>query len=487
MHNEELLKEHINDLIFYIAINFWYVFLLLAIIFMLVMIKFLKDYLNLQLRVKRVNSEILEPLAKVQNSEEMQNLLTRVDSFFSLVVSGFYVKRGDIYFLDIFSHEDKEVVLPQRIYQKDIVEEEKSDSCIRYIFMAKEVLLVVYTKNGLDIEYDKGVFDLFAAYYEKIVTRIHRNALEMAQERSKDIMKQFLNIRSTTETFLEFVVSLLHKKADAQMVVVGNQENKKEKTFRFGMNPVHKKRFFIRNTPYIVDIYTQQPLAQDIIDEIGKFLDVAGSYFENVDRDSKMVQNYIEFLRFWVQSLEMQSRYFVNHSLKVKTVSIEIAKNLFMDEKNITRISLGAELHDVGMIGKISSLLDKSNVEKSKLDLVKYHPVIGGMLVEPINGAYPIVDIIRYHHERYDGRGYPYGISGKDFPINAQIVALAEYYVGITSARAYRPAVSHEKALEKIQMQKDMLVQERIIDAFIEGAETIKKKLDLIDAKHQKK
>ena len=481
--NELLLKDYINDIIFYIAINFWYIFLITAIIFLLLTIKLLKDYINLKFRLKEINKNLLEPLAQIRESDEFEGYLSILDRFLHLEASALYSKRGEVYFLDIRSRHDADVGLEQRLYKKDLVEHKKVGKFERYIFHSDEAALVCYAKEEIDLEYYRGILETIVAYYEKVATKAHRSALEAAEERSKDIMQRLFNIRSTTETFLKFVVSLLRKKTDARIIVLSNKLTKKQKVFRYGDETPHKKRFYIRNTPYILDIFTKTPLDSATIDEIGKFLDLAGSYYENLDTDSKMVRNYIEFLRFSVRALEVQSPFFINHSQKVRIVSIEIAKNLLLDEKSIAALALGAEFHDVGMIGKIENILDKKHVKGSELDIIKYHPVIGALLVEPIDGAYAISDIIRYHHERYDGKGYPYGISGKAFPLGAQIVALAEFYVGITSPRAYRKPLSHDEAIQKIAEQKNALVHERVIEAFLENHSGIKSKLELIDAK----
>ena len=120
-------------------------------------------------------------------------------------------------------------------------------------------------------------------------------------------------------------------------------------------------------------------------------------------------------------------------------------------------ICIASALHDVGKIAIPSEILNKpGRFTDEEFAVMKNHTVIGSDMMEavPVHGSEPLItvarDICRWHHERWDGRGYPDGLKGDDIPISAQIVALADVYDALTSARVYKPAYPHEKAVEMI-------------------------------------
>ena len=128
-----------------------------------------------------------------------------------------------------------------------------------------------------------------------------------------------------------------------------------------------------------------------------------------------------------------------------------------LSPSDITLISTASALHDVGKISIPGEILNKpGRFTDEEFTIMKRHTVIGSDMMEavPVQGSGPLVkvarDICRWHHERWDGRGYPDGLKGDGIPISAQIVALADVYDALTSPRVYKPAFPHEKAVEMI-------------------------------------
>ncbi|SMC10038.1 HD-GYP domain-containing protein [Nitratiruptor tergarcus] len=483
--NSILLQQKLSDATFYIAINFWYVFLIIAILFFLLSIKLFKDKAILKYKLRNQN-DAFEKLSHLRKIGEIEAFLGYYCKIIEADVLALYLRRGDIYILESKSNELKDIEVPPRVYKRELKEYKKLSSYHIYYLEShyEKALLAIFTKKELAIEEIRGFLDMFLAYYERLNELYKEINLTTIFDSSKNLLTNIMKYQHGTETFLKFVVSLLLKTTHATGMVLKNRENpKKIDIFKHPQEYRFKKDFYIRNTPYILEIYTKDPMSEKEITEVGSFLDLAGSYFENLDASSKMVANYVDFLKLSNKALEMQSKYFRNHAQKVKLVSIEIGKNLFLDEASIDILALGAELHDIGMIGKIENFLDSGKIDKKELDLIRYHPIVGSVIVEPINNVYPIAPIIKYHHERFDGTGYPYGLKGKDIPLLAQIVALAEYYIGVTSPRAYRKAYSHEEALADIKKQKDKLVEGNIIDAFVQNHEGIREKLQVLQTK----
>lgn len=128
-----------------------------------------------------------------------------------------------------------------------------------------------------------------------------------------------------------------------------------------------------------------------------------------------------------------------------------------LSEAEIDLISMASSLHDIGKIAIPDNILNKpGRLTKEEFEVMKTHSAIGYSLIEevPYNKDEPLLkissEICRWHHERYDGRGYPDGLKGDEIPIYAQVVSLADVYDALTSERVYKSAYSHEKAIEMI-------------------------------------
>ena len=114
-------------------------------------------------------------------------------------------------------------------------------------------------------------------------------------------------------------------------------------------------------------------------------------------------------------------------------------------------ISQAALLHDIGKIGvDLSELNHPGALDKSQRDRFKLHPTIAVKILEPIMLLAPVIPIIKHHHENYDGTGYPAGLAGETIPLGARILAIADSFDAMTSDRAYRKALSIEKASEEL-------------------------------------
>jgi len=479
-----MLEQKVDEVLFFIAVNFWYIFLAFAILFFFLSIKLFKDKARLWGRFRRFNAFFKELATRKKEGEIEQFLIDNKDIFGADAVA-LYIRRGDIFILQA-SSEGGVVDFKNRIYRRDVIEEIKEANRYRYMVESEDgqALLALYAKREIDIEEVRGFIQSVLAYYLKAAQAWKEHTISNLSTASKEMLSSVMRMQYGTETFLKFVISLLLKiDGVTGVMLINKNQPKKAKVFRYPEKGEYKKRFFIRNTPYILDIFSTKPLEREEIVRIGSFLDLAGSYFENASENSRLIHNYINFLRLSNEALELQSPYFKNHAKKVRIAAVETAKALFLDERSIDTVALGAELHDIGMVGKIESFLDSRRIDKNELDLIRYHPIVGSILVEPISHVYNIAPLVKFHHERFDGTGYPYGLKGKDIPVLAQIVALAEYFVGITSPRAYRRALEFGEAIVELKKQRNRLVDGGIIDAFLEVADGIKKKIELLDAK----
>lgn len=160
----------------------------------------------------------------------------------------------------------------------------------------------------------------------------------------------------------------------------------------------------------------------------------------------------LDLLRSLVIAVDNKDRYTRRHSEEVTAYSLMIAQALGLPEEMKRSIHVCGLLHDLGKIGVPDRILRKpGHLEPDEVAVMNQHPVIGALIVSSIPEMQDVVPGVRYHHERYDGLGYPDGLSGSDIPLIARILAVADVFSAMTTHRPYRKALSHAEALEQIE------------------------------------
>jgi HD-GYP domain-containing protein (c-di-GMP phosphodiesterase class II) len=139
------------------------------------------------------------------------------------------------------------------------------------------------------------------------------------------------------------------------------------------------------------------------------------------------------------------------HGARVSGLAEAIAVRLGWSESKLEVLRLGARLHDVGKVAISTRVLTKPGpLDEVELRVIRTHPLIGARLVGAVGNVRQALPYVLYHHERWDGGGYPTSRAGEEIPIEARVLAIADAYDAMTSTRPYRRAVSHERALEEI-------------------------------------
>lgn len=157
----------------------------------------------------------------------------------------------------------------------------------------------------------------------------------------------------------------------------------------------------------------------------------------------------IETLRFTVEAKDNYTR---GHSDRVSEYSVLIGKKLGLPPKDLETLKIGGLFHDIGKIGISDSILLKNGkLTNEEYDEIKTHPIIGKNILSNAAIFQDIIPIVLYHHERYDGKGYPYGLSDKDIPLLARIVAIADAFDAMTSRRSYRNELDIEYVKEELK------------------------------------
>lgn len=160
-----------------------------------------------------------------------------------------------------------------------------------------------------------------------------------------------------------------------------------------------------------------------------------------------------QVVKSFVVSVEAKDVYTFGHSDRVSKYAVALAKTLpeFQDEKKLHNLHLMGLLHDIGKINIPESILGKaSDLTKEEYELIKTHTIVGARMIEKVEGLEELKSGVLYHHERWDGKGYPTQIKELEIPLESRILAIADAFDAMTSTRAYRNALSDKEAFKRI-------------------------------------
>jgi len=157
-----------------------------------------------------------------------------------------------------------------------------------------------------------------------------------------------------------------------------------------------------------------------------------------------------------------------SHSEVTAHYSAQIAMALGLPPDEIKSIRAASLLHDLGKIGISAEILLKSSkLTKEEFEQIKKHPQIGANIIKPIKIMHNTIPLILYHHERWDGKGYPAGLKGEKIPMGARIIAIAEVYVALTSNLPWRKAYSKKEAMEIIKKGSGTQFDPKVVNALL--------------------
>ena len=191
---------------------------------------------------------------------------------------------------------------------------------------------------------------------------------------------------------------------------------------------------------------------------------------ENMALYDNLMQSLIASLKSLVGAIEAKDKYTRQHSSRVTQYAIEIAQIMGCSEDDLQRIRTCAPLHDIGKIGISDSILNKtSKLTDEEFDIIKSHPLIGVNIVSPLGLDKNEIAIIRNHHERWDGNGYPDGLKADNIPFLSRILVVADSFDAMISDRAYRKAIPFEKCIEELIRNKGTQFDPDVVDASIKA------------------
>jgi putative nucleotidyltransferase with HDIG domain len=177
---------------------------------------------------------------------------------------------------------------------------------------------------------------------------------------------------------------------------------------------------------------------------------------------------FLEGVQMLARAMEAKDAYLRGHSVRVSRYAVETGRLLGLEDAELEQIRIGGELHDIGKIGTRESLLQKpGSLTDDERHQISEHPVLGERMLAPLARESPaVLRIVRSHHERLDGSGFPDGLRGKDIPLEARIVAVADSFDAMTSERPYRDPRRPDEALGELRRVSGSQLDPEAVEAF---------------------
>jgi HD-GYP domain-containing protein (c-di-GMP phosphodiesterase class II) len=210
------------------------------------------------------------------------------------------------------------------------------------------------------------------------------------------------------------------------------------------------------------------PFDADKLRLVRNMADQAANALLRADLHEQMEDSFVQTVLALATAAESRDRYTHGHGERMVSLSEETARELGLPEEQVKALHWGANLHDIGKIGIPDEILNKPGpLSQVEWAVMQRHPIIGARIIAPVKKLSNVAPIIRAHHERYDGAGYPYGIKGDDIPLGARIVAVADAYTAMTDERVYRKACSHAEAVAELQHCAGTQFDPEVVEAFL--------------------
>jgi putative nucleotidyltransferase with HDIG domain len=194
----------------------------------------------------------------------------------------------------------------------------------------------------------------------------------------------------------------------------------------------------------------------------------------NIELFSSLQDAYLATVRSLAAAVDAKDPYTRGHSDRVAAYARAIAERLGLAHEQCTALEMAAYLHDIGKIGIGEEILRKRGaLSDEERAVMRHHPLIGASILRPVAFPWPIAPVVRHHHERFDGTGYPAGLSGEEIPMLARILTVADAYEAMTSDRPYRAGRTAQQAIDELKRCASLQFDPRAVDALIEELEAV--------------
>lgn len=229
----------------------------------------------------------------------------------------------------------------------------------------------------------------------------------------------------------------------------------------------------LRVRGHIIGLVTSFSWSRRFTEGHRKLLSLLGARAAASIENARLYRNLQETFRNTIaglaRAIEAMDKYTAGHSDRVSEYSRLTAEELGLPEDDVDLIAQAALMHDIGKLGCHANLNNPGDLTDEEYEDIKAHPAFGKEILDPITFLHPLVPGVHLHHERWDGRGYPLGLSGEEIPIMARVLAVADTYDAMTSNRAYRKALSHEVAVAELNRCSSSQFDPDVVEALLRG------------------
>ncbi len=343
---------------------------------------------------------------------------------------------------------------------------------------AQRRLAAVYEANQI-ISSERELKKLFSHVVEQIFSLVpaHNGVILLKDEKTGELVTEYVKSKSGNAevTISSTIINRASDKGEA--VITENAED--DSRFEAGMSIVAQGISSAMCTPlthqgetlgvlYVDTRGTTEAFSQGDLELLVALSGPAAIAIKNAQYVQELERSYHDSLIGLANAIELRDHYTVGHTWRVTNFVVQIAMKLNWDEAKVKEAEIGGVLHDVGKIAVSDTILSKtSRLTEEEYEKMKVHPERGADLMKPIAHLRPIIPYCLYHHERYDGRGYPFGLNGDAIPIEGRIVAVADTFDAMTSSRPYRRGLDPEVAIEEIERGKGSQFDPECADALI--------------------
>ncbi len=228
----------------------------------------------------------------------------------------------------------------------------------------------------------------------------------------------------------------------------------------------------------VLSIYNKKPsfYKKEDGETLTMFANQATIALENARLFEELHKNYLSTIKTLAAIIDLKDKYTRGHSEKVSYYSLLMAEELGLSQRRQELIQYAAYLHDIGKIGINIAILQKPGpLNAREWAVIHQHPLNGSAIIQQLGFLKELVPIILYHHERYNGKGYPEKKKNDEIPLGARIMAVADAFDAMTSTRAYRPALPRKKAIEELKRNRGTQFDPMVVDVFLSALAKKKK------------
>ena len=214
--------------------------------------------------------------------------------------------------------------------------------------------------------------------------------------------------------------------------------------------------------------HARSPFTEHKLQTVSAIADQTASALRRTSLSAELEQSYLQTSLALANAMDARDTYTGGHSQRMAAWAEAVGREMGMDDDQIGALRWGALLHDIGKIGVPDDILRKAGpLDAAEWLVMRRHPEIGAQIVSHVRMLAPVAPIIRSHHERLDGSGYPDGLVGPAIPLGARIIAVADTYSAMTDERPYRRARSHQDAIAVLVGNRGRLYETAVVDAFL--------------------